>query len=169
MTCDADTPTNRDNETCDRPIGRGSQHAQELALRALHEQLRGLGADVEDECAVPEQSTWWYKLDEWKSQEALLDLCVKWPGAWILGRLLHITVRDPEADRYQPEAQHRPETAAARATQERNARYPPTNGAYVERFAFEPLGRLGKEEVHVIEAMAADVETERRRCRLDGE
>ena len=48
-----------------------------------------------------------------------------------MARLLDITARDAEAGRYQTEAQHRPETAAARATKEHNTRYPPKNGAYV--------------------------------------
>ena len=66
-------------------------------------------------------------------------------------------MRNPEADRHQREAQHRPETVAARVTKEKNARYPPTNGAYVETITFEPLGRLGKDGLQVAEAMAADV------------
>ena len=117
--------TNRDNETCDRPIGRGALDCKSSTsrtklhnsmCRALHEQLRRLGADVEDECAVPELSRWWYELDEWKCHEALLDLSVNQSGAWIPRRLTDITVRDPGADRHQPETQHRPETAQARAT-----------------------------------------------------
>ena len=68
------------------------------SFKAQHEQLRRLGADVEDECAVPELSRWWYELHEWKCQEALLDLCVKWLGAWIPRRLIDITVTVAEAD-----------------------------------------------------------------------
>ena len=86
------------------------------------------------------------------AQEALLYPSVKWPGAWIPRRLI---------DRYQPTAQHRPETAAARATKMKNVRYPPTNGAQLETITFEPLGRLGKEVKHVVEAMAADAATMR--------
>ena len=51
---------------------------------------------MEDECAVSELSRWWYELDEWKCQEALLDLSVKWPGAWIPRQLIDITARDPD-------------------------------------------------------------------------
>ena len=111
-------------------------------------------ADLEDEGAVHELSRW---LNEWNCQEALLDLSVKWPGASIPRRLIDITVRDPEAGTYQPEAQCRPETAAARTFKKKNARYPSTIRANVETITSEPVGRLGKEGVHVIEAMAADV------------
>ena len=81
---------------------------------------------------------------------------MKWPEALILRWLPALTVRDPEADRYQLEAQHRLETARARATKEKNTRDPATNGAQVETITSEPLGRLGKEGVQVVEAMAAD-------------
>ena len=160
--------TNRQEELRDKPIGRGPLHALDCrhspsrikihhsVCKALREQLRHLGADVEEECPVPEISRWWLEFGEWKCQEALLDLSVRWPGAWILRRLLDITVRDPEADRYQPAAQHIPETTAEKAHKEKNARYPATHGAAVETIPLEPLGRVGKEGLMVIEAIATD-------------
>ena len=74
---------------------------------------------------------------------------------------------DPEtADRHHSQRPRSRQIPAGSATQTRNgcgtschrenARYPPTNGAYVETITFEPLGRLGKEGIQVVEAMAAD-------------
>ena len=53
----------------------------------------------EEECPVPEFSRWWLELGEWKCQEALMDLSVRWPGEWLPRKLLDITVRDPEAEK----------------------------------------------------------------------
>ena len=133
--------TNRQEEVRDKFIGRGPLHALDCkhsparikihnsVCKALREQLRRLGADVEEECPVVELSRWWLEFGEWKCQEALLDLSVRWPGAWIPRRLLDITVRDPEADRYQPTAQHILETIVERAHEEKNVRYTAARGS----------------------------------------
>ena len=105
---------------------------------------------------VVEFSRWWLEFGEWKCQEALLDLSVRWSGAWIPKRLLDITMRDPEADRYQPTAQHVPETTAERAHKEKDVRYLATHEAAVETIPLEPLGRVGKEGLMEIQAIAAD-------------
>ena len=70
-----------------------------------------------------------------------------------------ITVRDPEAERYPAAAQHIPKTTAERDHEEKNMRYPATNGTAVETIPFEPLGRLGKEGLLGIEAVATDATT----------
>ena len=114
------------------------------------------GADVEEECPVVEFSRWWLEFGEWKCQEALLELSGRWSGAWIPRRLLDITMRDPEADRYQPTAQHIPETTAERAHKEKDVRYPATHEAAVETLPLEPPGRVGKEGLMEIQAIAAD-------------
>ena len=64
--------------------------------------------------------------------------------------------RAPEADRCQLTAQHTPETTAESAHKEKNARYPATHKAAVETIQLRPLGRVGKERLTEIEAIAAD-------------
>ena len=83
-----------------------------------------------------------------------MDLSVRWPGAWIPRRLLDITVRDPEAARYQRATQHIPETTAERAHKEKNSKYPAAQRAAVETIPLDR--RVGKEGLMVIEAVATD-------------
>ena len=83
-----------------------------------------------------------------------MDLSVRWPGAWIPRRLLGITVRDPEAARYQRATQHIPETTAERAHKEKNSKCPAAQRAAVETIPLDR--RVGKEGLMVIEAVATD-------------
>ena len=152
---------------CGARLGCGAQHAldckeapsrirlhKSIAI-ACADQLTRAQAEVGVEQAVPELGRWWRDEEgAWQCQDAVLDLVVSWPGAWLGRTLVDVTVRTPEAVRYQPGASTTPGAAAAKAADEKGERYPARHGAVVRTLAFEPLGRLGDEGRALLEDLA---------------
>ena len=154
---------------CGEALGGGPLHALDCVhaparLRVhravcvtLADQVRRAGADVNLEVAVPELARWWRdEAGRWQCQDAVLDVRVDWPGAWLPTRLIDVTVRDPEASRYQPRAAHVAGYAAARAAAEKEARYPAHHGMRVEVMGIEPLGRVGAAGLKLLDDLSAD-------------
>ena len=154
---------------CGAPLGRGPLHSldcqaapsrvrihKSLAV-TLADQARRAQAEVALEQAVPELGRWWRDASgAWQCQDAVMDLVVGWPGAWLGKTLVDVTMRDPQATRYQPAASRRPGASTAKADEEKQTRYPQHHGAVVRTLAFEPLGRLGDAGIDLLADMAAD-------------
>ena len=165
MRCQNPTPAG----VCGKLLGRGPLHCLDCleapsrirlhkgVAVTLADQMRRAQADVALEQAIPELGRWWLDAaGTWQCQDAVMDLAVCWPGAWMGRTLIDVTVRDPDAQRYQPGAARRPGAAAAKAGEEKEARYPEHHGAKVRTLAYEPLGRLGEEGENLLRDLAAD-------------
>ena len=154
---------------CGAPLGRGPLHSldchaapsrtrvhKSLAV-TLADQVRRAQAEVNLEQAVPELGRWWKDAaGAWHCQDAVMDLVIAWPGAWLGKTLVDVTVRDPQAARYQPAATKKPGASAAKADEEKQTRYPSHHGAHVRTLAFEPLGRLGATGLELLADISAD-------------
>ena len=97
-----------------------------------------------------------------------------WLDVWGFGTtpvsdaLIDVTIRHPADLRYQPGAANSPRLTAAKAEEEKRARYPPARGRITTPFAIESWGRLGSgAEALLVHLSAAASQRDLRRGRVE--
>ena len=136
---------------CEHPtvcdVGPVRMRTHKALARVLRRELLADGASVDLERPIPELAA----TDEAGTiQDAVLDLCVHWPGS-PAQLLLDVSVRSQHATRYGASAS-RPGAAAASGEGDKERRY----GLNVLPLVFEAAGRLGVGSRASLEALLAE-------------
>ena len=135
--------------TCGFASGRWRVH--EAIANILYDATRAAGLDAAREQVIPDfsrLSVTYKKLPSGGSRpvvehvDAILDLCV-WSTVEAHEVLGDVTVRHPCAPRYKPRASREVGHALSVAAEDKERRYPRTNGRAVTPLAVEVFGRLG--------------------------